>query len=202
MIKGRLSLLPEHIIRTIRLVFFESKVRHAMRQQAHISRLVLSNWWARFLRSSKTEPDRFIIMLKDIREAASCGPNIAILQDGAENSCEIETSTRKRPPDIQDGSSGPQKTPTRKLWNRSRQPGQPYLGSLLQDVRGHPCRVHGNSSDIFNIGFSFGILTFDLIVSNRSSPSEAPSFAAQPFGGDLPCRSCHFPRYNTTVAAA
>lgn len=78
-----------------------------------------------------------------------------------------------------------------------RQPGQPHLGSRSQDVRGHRCRVHGNSSDIFKIGFSLGILPFDLIVSNCSSPSGAPSFAAPSFGGDFPCRSCHFPRYDT-----
>jgi hypothetical protein len=44
--------------------------------------------WARFLRSNGTEPDRFIVMLKDVREAVSCRPNLAILQNGTDDSCD------------------------------------------------------------------------------------------------------------------
>ena len=52
------------------------------------NKYIYRDWWARFLRSSRTEPDRFVVMLKDVREAVSCRPNLAILQKGAEDSCD------------------------------------------------------------------------------------------------------------------
>lgn len=52
------------------------------------NKYIYRDWWARFLRSSRTEPDRFIVMLKDVREAVFCRPNLAILQKGAEDSCD------------------------------------------------------------------------------------------------------------------